>query len=57
MPKTTNFGLTNFTKQKKKPRNTTKCHTKKKFRNITVGAVFGAQAQQVSGSSPKVLRQ
>lgn len=29
------FGLLNLTKQKKKPRNTTKCHTKKKFRNIT----------------------
>ena len=30
-----NFGLLNLTKQKKKSRNTTKCHTKKKFRNIT----------------------
>ena len=35
MPKIMNFGLLNFTKQKKKPRNTTKCHTKKKFRNTT----------------------
>ena len=29
------FGLLNLTKQKKKPRNTKKCHTKRKFRNIT----------------------
>ena len=35
MPKIMSFGLLNFTKQKKKPRNTTKCHTKKKFRNTT----------------------
>ena len=35
VPKTMNFGLLNLTKQKKKSRNTTKCHTKNKFRNIT----------------------
>ena len=28
-----NFGLPNLTKQKKKPRKTTKCHTKKNYRN------------------------
>ena len=30
-----NFGSPNLTKQKKKPRNTTKCHTKKNPRNTT----------------------
>ena len=28
-----NFGLPNLTKKKKKPRNVTKCHTKKKLKN------------------------
>ena len=35
VPKTMNFGLPNLTKQKKKPRKATKCHTKKNPRNIT----------------------
>ena len=35
VPKTMNFGLPNLTKQKKKHRNTTKCHTKKNHRNTT----------------------
>ena len=30
-----NFGLPNLTKQKNKPRKTTKCHTKKNPRNTT----------------------
>ena len=33
MAKYINFGLPNLTKKKKKPRNITKCHTKKKLRN------------------------
>ena len=35
MPKKLNFGSPNLTKQKKKPRNTAKCHTKKNPRNTT----------------------
>ena len=35
VPKKLNFGSPNLTKQKKKPRNTTKCHTKKNPRNTT----------------------
>ena len=35
VPKTMNFGLPNLTKQKKKPRKTTKCHIKKNPRNTT----------------------
>ena len=35
MHKTMNFGSLNLTKQKKEPRNTTKCHTKKNPRNTT----------------------
>ena len=35
MPKTMNFGLPNLTKQKKKPRKTTKCHAKKNPRNTS----------------------
>ena len=35
VPKTMNFGSPNLTKQKKKSRNTTKCHTKKNTRNTT----------------------
>ena len=35
VPKKMNFGSPNLTKQKKKPRNTTKCHTKKNPKNTT----------------------